>query len=427
MKIESKKGVFALFILIGLFFIGQFYIDVGFAFKPYMFGGIILFLVLICSKNGYYSFDEIDRYLFVFIALMAIGMLFSKDFFSSLRYFAGTCLVAFLTLQYKIYFQRFVSREKLEKAIKWVGLVFGIASLIYYLVGFFSYNFNFFGNNISSYGVLIDRSTPRLITFASDDPNISFLCLSFFLCFYMCNLKSFSDYVGLGLFILLCMLTLSRAAYISMGVLFILYIFHNKKKSIFNKFFTIIAFGLIVAALLFVASAVVHIPILEIMSKRFDLGSSSMQTGSGRLILWENSIITFSNYPFLGIGINSSLTYNVQQYGTTIYVHNTYLDVLSEMGLFGFIAYIALLLVVLKQNIKNIKVSLFPYCFTITLLIQNFFLSTLIHEMFFVLLIFTSYYTCVRNSGSYSPAKAIQRDLNPKAYSFATIARLESE
>lgn len=381
-------------IILSLFFLGQFYINVGFALKPYMLGALIILLILVAYKRTLYHFNTIDKILLLFICFMFLGLLFSRDISSSLRYIFGTLLVGFSALQYRTYLQYFCSKEQLENAIHVIGIIFGVVSIVYYAFGLIHFNFNFYGNDISAYGVLIDRSVPRLITLASDDPNISFLFLSFFLCYYLCNLKSVVKFFGLALYLLLCFLTMSRAAYISMAIMLILFVLHNNSEKHTSKIMKMIIFVMIVFAILLTVSAIFEISLLEIMKSRFSLSSSGMH--SGRINLWKNALITFYNNPIFGIGINSSLSYNLQHYGTVYYVHNTYLEVLSETGLIGLVLYLLLIFTIISHNKKNISVSLFPYCFTVSLLVQNFFLSTLISEMFFLLLVITSFYDNIR-------------------------------
>lgn len=377
-------------LLMMLFFLGQFYIKIGFALKPYMIGAIFLFAFFALANRLKYQIIMIDKLIGLLIAIMAVGLLFSYDKMASLRYIAGTLLVCFSALQYRSFLDYVANKDNLENSISYIGIIYGIVTVVYYFMGLMYFNWNFYGNNINAYGVLIDRSFPRLVTYASDDPNISFLFLSFFFCFYLCNLNRLRNYLGLGLFALLCLLTMSRAAYISMAIMLILFYVHNHKGKAIGRITKLFIFLLIVSVVLFSASEFFNISIINIMKSRFDFNSSGMH--SGRLTLWKNAFNTFLEHPILGIGINSSLSYNALHYGTIYYVHNTYLEVLSETGFVGFIVYISLILYIIRQNKHNIDISIFPYCYTISVLVQNFFLSTLINEMFFMLLIITSLY-----------------------------------
>ena len=388
-KINNIKCLIAI-IFLGLFFCGQYYIDFGFALKPYMLGAGVIFLFYILPFRKKYRFSRTDGILLVFLVTMLMSLIFSKDSDASIRFFLGTCLIVFCYLQYKTFIFSYLNKEIFEKAVAFIGLIYGVLVGINYVLGLFFFNFNFYGNDISAYGVLIDRSIPRLITFASDDPNISFLFLSFFLCFYLCNLKKSEHYIGFAMYFGLCMLTMSRAAYISISVMILLFVLHNKRETLNKKFFNSIVVVLSVSIIVFTVSVLFDIDIIETMLNRF--GSDSAGSSSVRLTLWKNALHTFVDYPIVGIGINSSLFYNLFTYGTFYYIHNTYLEVLSEVGFFGFVVYILLLLDIFVKNRNNRSVSLFPYCYTVSIFIQNFFLSTLINEMFFVLLITTSIY-----------------------------------
>src|SRR3569833_2168352 len=55
----------------------------------------------------------------------------------------------------------------------------------------------------------------------------------------------------------------------------------------------------------------------------------------GRLPIWELALSSFSNHPILGIGAGAFLTNG----GANYVVHNTFLSVLVEHGIFGFVVF----------------------------------------------------------------------------------------
>ena len=87
-------------------------------------------------------------------------------------------------------------------------------------------------------------------------------------------------------------------------------------------------------------------------------------TGKDRMYLWTQALKMFADNPVLGIGpgcfgfkIQSYITreeadqwgVRYQMYGRAI--HNIYIEILSEMGSLGFIAFLSLLVVFRKRNL----------------------------------------------------------------------------
>lgn len=71
----------------------------------------------------------------------------------------------------------------------------------------------------------------------------------------------------------------------------------------------------------------------------------------GRVMLWNGSFRIFSNHPFLGIGSNALSAPG--QLGS--YAHNTFLSIMAELGLVGFILFSGILLIVIYEAFKQPK------------------------------------------------------------------------
>jgi O-antigen ligase len=71
----------------------------------------------------------------------------------------------------------------------------------------------------------------------------------------------------------------------------------------------------------------------------------------GRGRLWEESIAVFSEHPLLGVGSGTLKTRDLL--GTV--AHNTFLSVLAEVGLIGFFLFIAILVIVAYQSLRQPK------------------------------------------------------------------------
>jgi O-antigen ligase len=375
---------------------GGLYLYVGFALKPYMivafFMVIIILLFRIKSIAKLFSFEK-NLLIFSFISCLTI-IQFRYDS-SVLRFILGFILVL------SVYFVIrtiiiFLDKKCIEKIIFNVGFIFGLITLIYYVYGLFKIGFNFYGNGIQFYGLLMDRGIPRLISFASDDPNITAMLMTIFLMFYFFKINIALKYkFCFLLYLLLIVLTFSRGAFISLIFTFSFIAISKYKsnfKSIFNFMFLILLASFIIPITI---NHFFEIDIYKIILVRFF--ESSFDEGSGRLTLWLNAIETFKKFPLFGIGINSSLNYNLINYGTFNYVHNTYLEVLSETGIIGFYFYFLFLFGLIKSSFfiyKQKKENGYLLFVLISLLFQMFFLSVLLSEFFFlvVVLIFKYYY-----------------------------------
>jgi O-antigen ligase len=69
----------------------------------------------------------------------------------------------------------------------------------------------------------------------------------------------------------------------------------------------------------------------------------------GRVVLWKESFAIFLNHPFLGIGSNALSAPG--QLGA--YAHNTFLSILTELGLGGLLLFLVVLSIVVYQAIKQ--------------------------------------------------------------------------
>ena len=384
----NKTNIFKCLMIISLFF-SQINFNIGFYVRPFMIFGIIYFIYdFLLRKKRNLKISNLELLYLIFIIYISINMFFSVDQAGSIRYFWGIILVVFTMFQYKKAIFTF-DKNTFEKTISYFGIVYAIFTLLYYLLGLFNLGFNYHGNEIISYGVLIDRNVPRIISLASSDPNITCIYFSFFLSYYMSNLNNKRNYFGFVIYFLLILLSMSRGAYLSLLLLIVFYELLSKEKA-FIKLKKILLCSFLIFIPVFFISFKYNLSISDTMSTRFE--SSAIDHGSGRTTLWKNAITTFFKKPIVGIGINSSLSYNRIEYGTKNYIHNTYLEVLSELGIIGFIIYLVIFVKIILLNLKNLKVSTFPFCYMISVLIQYFFLSLLINENSYILIIITLLY-----------------------------------
>ncbi len=212
------------------------------------------------------------------------------------------------------------------------------------------------------------------------------------------------------LYVIMLGLTLSRGAYISIILtLLAYYLFTNKRVVDLSKAKSIIITTFMLVALSAVASMTLGLNITESINGRFE--SAIEDQGSGRIGLWQGALNTFENYPILGIGANSSYSYNDEKYGHMNYSHNTYLDVMSELGIIGFTIFICGVYFTIRLAHKARKHSGgFALILFFGILFQITFLSLMVNELYLVGILIV--YLWGRNNylAEYRPEKSVSSE-----------------
>ena len=382
-KTKRKSNIFdKLFFLLMLSLgFGIFMIDTFFSIKPYMFVLILIFLILMLTKKRKIENIKFYEIMYVFyIAFCCITVFFAENVFQSLRYILGMIIMLVCYFGTRELLNN-ISKNKVINIINNVNIILAIVTLIYYGYGILSLGFNFSGNGVIRYGVMLDRSIPRLISFASSDPNITCFIFTLFLFFNLFNIREKKCKLGFILTLLIIILTFSRGAYVAFVVTFIFYFLLKNKFSIQKMLPKIIKIGILAIFGMLLLNWITNGFVRDMIQTRM---IDSSDGGSGRVMLWKNALTLFKSSPVLGIGLN-----NLYLDLGNVYVHNTLLQVLVETGLLGFLIYIIFILGVCYHSYKLYKYdsdnSIF-LCITICMIIQMFFLSILIQEAFFIYL-----------------------------------------
>jgi|GEM_PF-4462886 Lipid A core - O-antigen ligase and related enzymes len=86
--------------------------------------------------------------------------------------------------------------------------------------------------------------------------------------------------------------------------------------------------------------------------------ATTLESGSdnGRLALWLNAIDAFENHPLLGVGLEGMY----ESYGLA--THNTYLQLLSETGILGFILFFVFIAFLFKKALCYSAFMMCPLC-----------------------------------------------------------------
>ncbi|WP_062108629.1 O-antigen ligase family protein [Bacillus niameyensis] len=383
----KKNYIIPLFIqllFLSLFF-GNFNLDVGFAIKPYM----VVTCLIILFFSRVLTFTKLLHFEWLMLLYILIYILTALNFnypIAHLRYiFAFILIILFYFASRGLIYKCDINT--IEKILSNVGVIGGFFSLVYYFLGLLKVNFNFHGNGVSYFGMLLDRSIPRLTGTAASDPNIFVFFATFYFFYFLCNLNSNKNKLGFLFIAISIVCTFSRGAYLSIviGILiyFLLGIGKGKKKYYINTL-------ILLPILYFVFSKLgdfFRIDLLDMIIRRFE--NIASDGGSGRVELWKDAYNTFMENPLFGIGINSTFEYNGMYYGHSNYVHNTVLEVLSESGIIGFCFFTLLWLSIFYSCIKlykNRKSKLFLVIF-LSMFIQMFFLSIQLSEAFFMVIL----------------------------------------
>lgn len=389
-----KRMLFILFLSLNF---SNLYVDVGFSLKLYMI--ITCFLLVVLFQKIYVNrLFLFEITLLLFYSYYIFTVVFSKYPQEGIR-LAGAILIVIIFYFLIKYLLINISIKNIEEMISTVGLISSVSSLVYYFLGLMAINFNFMGNNIISYGVLIDRNAPRLIgTFS--DPNIFAFANSLFLFFYLFRLNSRKNALGLFFIVLTLILTLSRGAIIAVFIgLIISFLLSSKKSKIKTIFITPIIF-IVFNKLIF---QIFNIDIFSTLLLRFN--EVSTDAGSGRFTIWGNGLTLFSENPIFGIGIYNFRSYSVTYFGIDHYMHNTFLEVIVESGLIGTTLYLIFLITIILSLFKIIKISSkINYLFVtfLTMIFMMLSLSLIANESFFLLLaLIARYFMEFRKDRSY--------------------------
>ena len=181
------------------------------------------------------------------------------------------------------------------------------------------------------------------------------------------------------------LLTFSRGGLLGIAFgLFILFILSNNRDA---KIKGSVIF-IILMLLLWILGDIIPMNPLSFVISRF--GAVLKDGGSGRLDIWMNALRTFLQYPLSGLGINSIRDYNLIHFCRGAYVHNSFIEVLVETGVFGTILYVIFWYYTLRNSYRLIRLNdsaLFIFISIVSLMFQMSLLSVLYNEMFYLVIL----------------------------------------
>ncbi|MFU2030578.1 O-antigen ligase family protein [Bacillus wiedmannii] len=376
MKISMKW----IMLLILFVMLSKYNIYIGFSLKMYMIFLVIYFCLTIKSFHiQKLYFHEVVFLLFYFIYCFS-GIL-SIYLNASIRMIFGVLLVLGCYFIMRNLLGN-VEIATLESSIVYVGFIFNIVSLILYIVGL--QHFGLYGGEEREIfaGLLVDRGYPRLIGLL-DDPNIFIFYNTIFFMYYMTNLHNMTNILGLILCVTTSLLTFSRGGILALVLVVFVYVCTSSFAKKIKIIMSLLMFGVVIFCL---SNSVMGGQLDDILNKR--ISDFSHDNGSGRFTLWEAAFKYYLSNPYIGIGAFNFSNYYEFQFNEKLYVHNTFLEILSESGTIGFLLYSAFLCILMFKLTQYTLFREKPYLLLtmIAFLFQMMSLSLIINEAFFLFL-----------------------------------------
>lgn len=381
-----KTFNFLLFVQILSIYFGRFHYTFLFSVKPYMIVLVLLFMFYwrYMKLSQLYLYEKLFLLFMFYYSLTGLTFNYPDK---HLRFIIANLVILFFYFTIRGLITN-LDENKLNHFYYHIGIIVIVASFIYYIWGLASLKWNFQINNTIDKGVLVDRGMPRMIGVVSTDPNIFVFYLSGFLYYNFERVKESSRYIiGFLLSFFAIILSFSRGAIIATVItLFLNFVFEEKD---FKRF---IKLGLLLFLFVYLVN-MINPNIQLILKQRFF--QIKTDGGSGRIQLWKNALTTFKDNPIFGIGLNGTTSYGQWHYNDGHYVHNTFLEVLSESGIIGICIYMFFWVQLLKTAYLNKKYSSnsnFVFYTLFSMLIQLNFLSVLHSEAFYMILILNFYF-----------------------------------
>nr|BCB22810.1 putative phosphoglycerol transferase [Erysipelothrix tonsillarum] len=393
---KNIKNIIPFLLVLSIPF-SNYYIDFGFAIKPFMISTLIALIVYAKSiKDSFKDFkimdffanmNKFEKTYLLFIILFCSTILVAKYKIVSLRLILGLIIVVIAYSVYKFVLKR-VSRDQITRYIYLTGIIFNILSLALYILGIISVNFNFHGNQFSVFGLMLDRNVPRLIGVLSDPNFFAFYNLIFISTFLFCKKEKYR-LLWLTISIGNSILTISRSGFMALIVLFVTLAYFKIKEqkgiTLKNKKNILYIIICIISITVLVSLIFDFNPFIILINRFF-----TKDGGSGRLGLISNGLEMLKGSNYVGIGIFNFRPLNIELFNKTHYMHNTLMEVLVEGGplIFGIYVYSLYILtkmcgIICKEQKSQAYICI-AFFSSIIMLVT---LSMLINEMFLLIVV----------------------------------------
>ncbi|MCP3739491.1 O-antigen ligase family protein [Rossellomorea sp. BNER] len=377
--LNNKSTTWPIFLLLLFVTLSKYNLSIGFSLKIYM---IFLAIVFCLYIQDFYirKLYGYELLLVFFYFTYCLSGAFSKYPESSIRIILGVIIVLGSYFIMRFILEQ-VSIRDVELSIANVGLIFNVLSLLLYIIGLQVTGGSPTDKEITSFGLLLDRNYPRLIGLL-EDPNIFLYYNTLFFCFYLTRLKGLKNSIGFLLCIITNLLTFSRGGLVALVLVVLIYIVLED----LPRKIKMLMVSLLCLILFYITSTFIQFDFDQIITSRFNDFLSD--GGSGRFELWGLAIDYFISNPLIGIGAFNFSEYYAFKHSEHLYVHNTYLEILAESGITGFLMYISFLLALFIKLIRHklYKLKTFVPLTLIAFAFQMLSLSLIINEAFFLFL-----------------------------------------
>jgi len=309
-----------------------------------LLSGIALLITYMLTSKTYYNYNAWKNSLFIILILLIITIFASI----SVSYDKGRTLnVLEMNLRYFIITAIMVKIIDSFKRLDYIlgifafcGIGMAIHTIINYFVTGYTFQESLRGSAIES-GIFADPND--LALFMNTVLPILFY---FFIKFKRKIIISISILTVITAIVL----TYSRGGLLGMTAVFVgLLIFRHQARA------KIIILGLCCSLLII---SLVPETYKERMSTIKTEAQVDLETGKypGRAQAWvELAPLVLSSSPFLGVGAGCSFYFSGLHYGHWGLMHNSFLQALLELGLIGFVLFLALFLLPFKQYMKTKK------------------------------------------------------------------------
>ena len=380
MQYSGKLYVFRALVVLVLFsfFSNGLRIDVGINLTIAYFTLSLIFILPfhhngIIKKSLY--LNAIPIYVFYLYSILTV--VYSINTETTIRYVFGALLLLYFFTTTILLFQ--IEKINLLDTLNKLVVLYVLGTLFYYTLGLLS--FDSLQEHSTSYGVFIEKSLPRLIGFTID-PNFAALTLLF--CFFIIlNHKSKFGKIILVLCLFLIAATLSRS-----GLLALLFsvFFGQILSGDFRKLAASIGGVSFLVLLIVMLVFFGYADVSELIEKR----TSGIQGGAGRIDLWSNALTLFEINPIFGSGAFTFRELNELFFDSDRFAHNTYIEVMVEMGAVGGALFLLMNVHLLYLSYSMRKVYSFMLPISISFIIMSATLSLYINTItvfYFVLVL----------------------------------------
>lgn len=384
--LANFKGTFLggsfLPLLLCCMLINRYSIDVGFRMTPIYFLLPFVFILTVYTRVRPIRLNLIELSFIPFYFFCLLSFFYSVDQELSFRFTLGLILVLTTFLIIRTVLMN--SNKNFARLLYHTGVIYIVLSVLWYVLGLL--NMSIYMEHSDFYGVTIEKSIPRMIGI-NNDPNICALTLLLFSFMFYFSKEKFSKLFFYTAFLCL-VLTLSRGGIAALLVGFMVIFFMVNK---FEK----LKFIMIVIGALFIifALALIYPDSYELfIEKRL----SGLEEGGGRFQIWTDAFVLLQDKPIWGYGIFSFRTIMEHHFGISKFAHNTFVEVLLELGFIGITLFLIPLLTTLLICIRLSSVNEYKFMLPafVSLLVAMNGLSIYINIifLFFILVISVASY-----------------------------------